>query len=103
MLIYILRVGGRNLVSKNHSKVLLTLFLEKERLHKGLMPWNHPLLRDLPLMMLIIMLADPVLAGRANVAIGEVADEPEHGRQPANLTNPIVRLDNSSIVLCHAS
>ena len=72
----------------------MTLFLVKKSLHKGLMPQNRPLLRDLPLMILIVMLAGPILASRSKVAIGEVVDEPEHGRQPANLTNHIFRLDD---------
>lgn len=60
MRIYILRVGGRNLVGKNHSKVLLTLFLIEQRLQKSLVPRNRSPLRNLPVVIFIIVLSDPV-------------------------------------------
>lgn len=58
---------------------------------------------DLPLVVFITMLADPVLAGRANIAIGEVGGESEHGQQPANLPNPLLELDNPRAVLDYPS
>lgn len=47
-------------------------------------------------MLFIIVLSYPVAVGRTKVAVMEVAEEAQDGRQPANLANPIFGVDDLS-------
>ena len=58
-------------------------------------------MRNLPVVIFIILLSDPVFADRAKVAVRNVAEETEYGREAANLITTILRLDHPSTGLGH--
>jgi hypothetical protein len=47
-------------------------------------------------MLFIIVLSYPVAVGRTKVAVIDVAEEAQDGRQPANLVGPILGLHDTS-------
>jgi hypothetical protein len=48
-------------------------------------------------MRFIIVLSYPVAVGRTKVAVMEVAEEAQDGRQPANLVNAISWVNHTSV------
>lgn len=53
------------------------------------MPRHSTMVKHLPLMYLVIVLADLVCVGRLVVTVLVVAEEPAHGQQPMNLVDTI--------------
>lgn len=56
------------------------------------MPRHSTMVKHLPLMYLVIVLADLVCVGRPVVTVLVVAEEPAHGQQPMNLVDAIHQL-----------
>ena len=85
-----------DLVGKHYREILDILALVKEGLQEGLVPRHGSIIEGLPLIYLVIVLADLVCVGGPVVTVLVVAEEPAHGRQPINLTDTIYRLYHTS-------
>jgi hypothetical protein len=66
--------------------------LSKEGLEIRLVPWHATLIRDIPLVLLIIVLAHFIHAGRAKIAGIKVAKETRVGGQSMEFCDSIRRL-----------
>ena len=81
MLVDIFWITGLvDLVCENNGKVLYTLLLTEQSLHKCLMSWHLILIINLSFMLFVVMLLDEILADQVKVTFIEMTEKTSYSR-----------------------